>query len=109
MLMPSIGALPTLATRLACVALLGAALLTATLPASAAASGVPLGTAESFAVLAGSGITNTGATTIRGDIGTFPTPSETGSDSIILIGTDHAGDAVTRGAKDALLTAYDDA
>lgn len=107
--MPSIRALPTLVTRTACLSLLGAALLTATLPAGAAQSAVPLGIAESFAVLAGSGITNTGATTITGDIGTFPTPAETGTDSITLIGTDHADDAVTRDAKDALITAYNDA
>src|SRR5687768_5342686 len=102
--MPSVRALPTLTPRAVSLALLGAALLTATLPAGAAESGVPLGSAGSFAVLAGSGITNTGATTITGDIGTFPTPAETGVDSITLIGADHVGDAVTRGAKDALLT-----
>lgn len=50
-----------------------AALTIGLLPALAAtaqaASPVPLGTADSFALLAGSTITNTGATTITGDIG----------------------------------------
>jgi hypothetical protein len=75
----------------------------------AAQGPVGLGTATSFAVLAGSGITNTGPTTITGDTGTFPTPSETGFGSITQVGTNHAGDAVTQGAKDDLITAYDDA
>lgn len=79
------------------------------LPAAAAQPPVGLGTATSFAVLAGSGITNTGPTTVTGDIGTFPTPSETGFGAITQVGTNHAGDAVTAGAKDALVTAYDDA
>jgi hypothetical protein len=74
--------------------------------AQAAATAVPLGTAGSFAVLAGSGITNTGPTTITGDIGTFPTTTITGASSIVLHGTNHAGDAVTQGAKADLLTAY---
>ncbi len=39
---------------------------------------VGLGTADQFAVLAGSGITNTGASTISGDVGSSPTPTETG-------------------------------
>jgi hypothetical protein len=70
---------------------------------------VPLGTAGSFAVLAGSGITNTGPTTIAGDIGTFPTTTITGAGSIVETGTNHAGDAVTQGAKSALVTAYNTA
>jgi hypothetical protein len=74
--------------------------------AQAAATSVPLGTAESFAVLAGSGISNTGPTTITGDIGTFPTTTITGAASIVQTGTNHAGDAVTQGAKNDLLTAY---
>jgi hypothetical protein len=78
-------------------------------PAYAAQGPVGLGTADSFAVLAGSGITNTGATTITGDVGTFPTPSETGFGSVTLHGTNHHGDAVTKGAKNDLVTAYNDA
>ena len=74
--------------------------------ASAAATAVPLGTADSFAVLAGSGITNTGPTTITGDLGTFPTTTMTGTASITVNGTNHAGDTVTQGAKTDLVTAY---
>ncbi len=77
--------------------------------AQAAATAVPLGTAASFAVLAGAGITNTGPTTISGDIGTFPTTTITGSAGLTLTGTDHGGDAVTQGAKADLLTAYGNA
>src|SRR5438105_4596449 len=75
--------------------------------ASVAAPAVGLGTADSFAVLGGSGITNTGPTTITGDVGTFPDPAETGFGSVTLNGTDHADDAVTQQAKDDLVTAYD--
>ncbi len=82
--------------------------LAATTPAYAA-SAVGLGTANSFAVLAGSGITNTGTTTITGDVGTFPTTTETGFGSVTIVGTNHAGDSVTQGAKTDLVTAYNDA
>ena len=75
-------------------------------PALAAGAPVALGTAQSFAVLAGSAITNTGSTAIAGDVGTFPTPSETGFASIALVGTDHGGDAVTQRAKTDLFAAY---
>jgi hypothetical protein len=71
-----------------------------------AATSVGLGTADGFAVLAGSGISNTGATTITGDIGTFPTTSLTGGASITLHGVNHAGDSVTQQAKNDLVTAY---
>jgi hypothetical protein len=83
--------------------------------ANAAQPPVGLGTADSFAVLAGEGITNTGESTITGDIGSFPNPAETGvgpcpaADCVNLNGTDHAGDGVTQGAKADLTTAYDDA
>ncbi|MCA1842862.1 MAG: DUF3494 domain-containing protein [Actinobacteria bacterium] len=97
------------ATRLASIALLSGSALLAASPAFAAQGHVGLGTADSFAVLAGSGITNTGPTTITGDVGTFPTPSETGFGSITLSGANHRGDAVTQGAKRDLVAAYDDA
>ena len=74
--------------------------------AVAAPTAVGLGTAGSYAVLAGTGITNTGPTTITGDIGTFPTTSISGVTSLTLSGTNHAGDSVTQGAKTALGTAY---
>lgn len=70
---------------------------------------VHLGTSSSFAVLAGSGITNTGATTIKGNVGTFPTTSITGFGTVTLNGVNHAGDTVTQQAKTDLVTAYIDA
>jgi sortase (surface protein transpeptidase) len=74
-----------------------------------AATAVSLGTADSFAVLAGSGITNTGPTTLTGDMGTYPTLTITGSSSITITGTNHAGDSVTQSAKTDLVTAYNSA
>lgn len=75
----------------------------------AAGTQVPLGTAIGFAVLAGSGITNTGATTITGDVGTFPTTTEIGFGSVTLTGTNHFGDATTQTAKTDLTAAYTNA
>jgi hypothetical protein len=74
--------------------------------ASATATQVPMGTAEPFAVLAGTGITNTGPTSISGDIGTLPNPAMTVTGSILLTGTNHQGDGVTATAKSDLTTAY---
>ena len=96
-------------TALLVGAFLGLSIMVAAPGAYAAQGPVGLGTAKSFAVLAGSGITNTGPTTITGNVGTFPTTSETGFGSVTLIGTNHRGDAVTQGAKSSLVTAYNDA
>jgi hypothetical protein len=91
------------------VALVGASATLGATASTAVEASVGLGAAANFAVLAGSGITNTGPTTINGDIGTFPTTTETGFGSITLTGTNHAGDAVTQVAKDDLTTGYNDA
>jgi hypothetical protein len=85
---------------------LSAGLLASASSAHAAATPVPMGTAEPFAVLAGTGITSTGPTTINGDIGTYPNAAMTVSGPLILNGTDHGGDSVTQAAKSDLTAAY---
>jgi len=77
--------------------------------AQAAAVGVGLGTASPFGVLAGAGVTNTGPTTLRGDLGTYPTTNTTGTGTLTITGVNHGGDAVTQGAKRDLQTGYDTA
>lgn len=91
----------------AVAAVAAAALLVAVAGPAQAATPVGLGTATSFVVLAGAGVTNTGPTTLGGDLGTFPTTSISGAGSLTVTGTVHAGDAVTQDAKTDLVTAYD--
>lgn len=76
---------------------------------SAAESPIVLGQAADFAVLAGAGITNTGPTTIIGDVGSLPTVTMTGFGSVTLTGVNHGGDAITLSGKSDLLTAFNDA
>ena len=77
--------------------------------ANAVGPTVGLGTATSFAVLAGSAISNTGSSVINGNIGSYPTATISGFPPGLVNGTNHLGDAVTQGAKTDLLTAYNDA
>ena len=79
---------------------------------STAATKVGLGTAASYGVLAGSGVTNTGPSVINGNLGTDPTPSVTGFGGApdgTVNGVIHQADAAASIAKDDLVTAYDDA
>src|SRR5450830_1863904 len=87
------------------------------IPGSAQAAAQPpvdLGTATSYAVLAGTTVTNDGSSVISGDVGVSP-----GSDSLPLItgfppglvnnGALHSADTPAADAQLALTTAYDDA
>src|SRR5579859_572598 len=79
-------------------------------PAVAAAAPVGLGTAGSFAVLAGTTVTNTGPSTISGDLGVSPGTAVTGfPPGIVTNGTIHRADAVAAQAQSDLTTAYNDA
>jgi Ice-binding-like len=75
--------------------------------AQAATATVGLGSAGSFSVLAGSTVTNTGPTTMFGDLGLSPGSSVTGAPHVL--GGTHVDDAVAIGAKNDLTTAYNDA
>jgi type VI secretion system secreted protein VgrG len=71
---------------------------------------VDLGTAASFAVLAGTpAVTNTGPTTIQGDLGISPAAAVTGFPPGTVSGTIHAADAVALQAQSDLGIAYTDA
>lgn len=72
-------------------------------------STVPLAGAASLAILAGSSITNTGATNVTGDIGLSPGTSVGGFPPGILVGTLHINDAIATQAKLDLTAAYNDA
>jgi RNA polymerase sigma factor (sigma-70 family) len=67
---------------------------------------IPLGASASFAVLAGSGVTNTGASVLTGDLGSFPTLAITGLGSLSLSGLNQGGGAVTQQATSDLIGAY---
>jgi hypothetical protein len=86
------------------------ALFIASQPALAETAPVGLGTAGSFAVLAGTTVTNTGPSTISGDLGVSPGTAVTGfPPGIVSNGTIHSADGVAAGAQSDLTTAYNDA
>jgi hypothetical protein len=71
---------------------------------------VNLGPAASYAVLAGTTVTCTGGTTVKGDLGVSPGTAVTGfPPGTVVNGAIHAGDASAAAAQAALTTAYNDA
>jgi hypothetical protein len=86
------------------------ALLFASAYPVAAQSSDRLGTAESFAVLGGQTVTNTGPTTVEGDLGVSPGTSVTGfvpsGPGIVTNGTIHAADEVASQAQSDTTNAY---
>jgi uncharacterized repeat protein (TIGR01451 family) len=91
------------------LAVAAAALIGTQSGARAATAPVPLGTAANFAVLAGSTITNTGPTTINGDLGLSPGTSVTGFPPGQVNGTIYAADSVALQAQADLTAAYNNA
>jgi hypothetical protein len=89
------------------VCLSGLALLVG--DALAAQPPVGLGTDGSFALLAGQTVTNTGPSTINGNLGVSPGTAVTGFPPGTVNGTIHAADAVAAQAQLDLTTAYNDA
>lgn len=92
--------------------LVGACLSTLAMSATdarAQQSAVGLGTAGSYAVLAGSTVTNTGPTTINGDLGISPGTALTGFPPGTINGATHLADAAAAQAQADLTVAYDDA
>jgi hypothetical protein len=68
-----------------------------------------LGAAQSFAVLSGTTVTNTGSSIITGDLGVSPGSAVTGfPPGLVVSGTIHAADATSLAAENSVTTAYND-
>ncbi len=73
----------------------------------AAATAIDLGTASSYAVLAGTTVTNTGPSTVQGDLGVSPGAAVTGfPPGAVTAGVIHAADANAGSAQADVVTAY---
>ncbi len=81
-------------------------LLGALCAVSVKADTINLGTAGSYAVLAGSRVTNTGSTVITGNLGLSPGSSVTGFPPGIVNGTTNIGNAAAIQTQTDLTTAY---
>jgi hypothetical protein len=78
-------------------------------PAFAAGAPVGLGTAQSYSVLGGQAVTNTGPSVLGADVGVSPGTAITGFPPGVTGGVMHAADAAAAQAQSDLGIAYDDA
>ncbi|WP_376972131.1 ice-binding family protein [Arthrobacter sp.] len=83
--------------------------LSFSLGAAAATSPTGLGTTGSYSVLGGQTVTNTGPTSLSGDLGVSPGTATTGFPPGKVGGATHAGDEAAGQAQSDLTTAYNDA
>ena len=65
-----------------------------------------LGAVSRFAVVAGGSVTNTGVTTITGDLGVYPSPTPIGLTPPIVIGSTFLGTPEALAGENAMTTAY---
>jgi Ice-binding-like len=108
---PPTSGVPVSGARMIVLSLVVSVVALALLASAALAAQPPvgLGTADSFGVLAGQTVTNTGPTTINGDLGVMPGTAVPGFPPGMVNGTIHAADAVALQAQSDLTTAYNDA
>ncbi len=94
--------------RFVTVSFIVTALVVASVAAALTQTAPTLGTAESFGVLGGSTVTNTGSTVVTGDLGVWPGLAITGFPPGIVLppGVPHAGDAVAQQAQSDVTIAY---
>ena len=90
------------------IALLLGSLLTLSVasPAVASVPTIDLGSAESFSVLAGTGVSNTLSTTLSGDLGLSPSGAISGFSAGVVNGHIHDKDAAAAQAQTDRLSAY---
>ncbi|MFB9527422.1 ice-binding family protein, partial [Nonomuraea roseola] len=99
------------AAGLAILLVLGVLMVAQSRESAAQVAPVDLGTTESYSVLGGSAVTNTGPTILGRDLGVSPGPatSVTGFPPGIVLGTQHLNDAHAAQAQSDLVIAYNDA
>ena len=104
---PPASTLPKRTPQLVVTITMAVLLSAASFQAAWAQTAPTLGSAKSFAVLGASTVTNTGSSTIQGDLGVYAGTAVTGfPPGLVIGGTIHAADAAAGNAQNDVLTAY---